>query len=44
MGQRVLLVWNPVSTEVTAVSVGLVLVRTAVRLEVVAIQTLGPDA
>ena len=41
MGQRrVLLVWNPVSTEVTAESVGSVLVAMAVRLEVVAMHTL----
>lgn len=37
-----LLVWNPVSTEVTAESVGSVLVRMAARLEVVAMHTLGP--
>jgi hypothetical protein len=40
MGQVVLPVRNPVSTEVTAESVGSVLVRRAARLEVVAIQTL----
>lgn len=40
MGQRVLLVWNPVSTEVTAESVGSVLVAMAARLEVVAMHTL----
>ena len=38
--RRVLLVWNPVSTEVTAESVGSVLVATAARLEVVAMHTL----
>ncbi len=41
MGRRVLLVWNPVSTEVTAESVGAVLVRLAAQLEVVAMHTLG---
>lgn len=40
MGRRVLLVWNPVSTEVTAESVGSVLVRLAARFEVVAMHTL----
>jgi diacylglycerol kinase family enzyme len=38
----VLLVWNPVSTEVTAETVGSVLVETAARLEVVAMHTLAP--
>jgi diacylglycerol kinase family enzyme len=38
----VLLVWNPVSTEVTADSVGSVLVRMAARLEVVAMHTTAP--
>ena len=42
MSRRVLLVWNPVSTEVTAESVGSVLVRMAARLEVVAMHTLRP--
>jgi diacylglycerol kinase family enzyme len=42
MGRRVLLVWNPVSTEVTADSVGSVLVRMAARVEVVAMHTLAP--
>lgn len=42
MGRRVLLVWNPVSTEVTAESVGSVLVRLAARFEVVAMHTLRP--
>jgi diacylglycerol kinase family enzyme len=37
---RVLLVWNPASTEVNAESIGSVLVRLAERLEVVAMQTL----
>ena len=37
-----LLVWNPVSTEVTAESIGLVVVRMAARLEVVAMHTRGP--
>lgn len=41
MGRRVLLVWNPVSTGVTADSLGSVLVRMAARLEVVAMHTLG---
>lgn len=41
MSRRALLVWNPVSTEVTAESVGSVLVRMAARLEVVAMHTLG---
>ena len=36
-----LLVWNPVSSEVSAESIGLVLVRMAARLEVVAMHTLG---
>jgi diacylglycerol kinase family enzyme len=36
------LVWNPVSTEVTAESVGSVLVRLAARFEVVAMHTLRP--
>jgi diacylglycerol kinase family enzyme len=40
VGQQVLLVWNPVSTEVTAESVGSVLVAMAARLEVVAMHTL----
>ena len=40
MGQQVLLVWNPVSTQVTAESVGSVLVAMAARLEVVAMHTL----
>jgi diacylglycerol kinase family enzyme len=41
VNQKVLLVWNPVSTEVTAESVGSVLVALAARLEVVAMHTLG---
>ena len=41
MGRRVLLVWNPVSTGVTADSLGSVLVRMAAPLEVVAMHTLG---
>ena len=40
MGHRVLLVWNPASTEVNAESIGSVLVQLAERLEVVAMQTL----
>jgi diacylglycerol kinase family enzyme len=40
VGQQVLLVWNPVSTQVTAESVGSVLVAMAARLEVVAMHTL----
>lgn len=39
---RVLLIWNPVSTEVTAETVGSVLVRLAERVEVVAMHTRGP--
>jgi diacylglycerol kinase family enzyme len=39
---RVLLVWNPVSTEVTPESVGSVLVSMAARLEVVSMHTRGP--
>jgi diacylglycerol kinase family enzyme len=39
---RVLLIWNPVSTEVTAETVGSVLVRVAERGEVVAMHTRGP--
>jgi len=39
---RVLLIWNPVSTEVTAETVGSVLVRLAERVEVVAMHTLAP--
>jgi diacylglycerol kinase (ATP) len=39
---RVLLIWNPVSTEVTAETVGAVLVRLAERVEVVAMHTRGP--
>jgi len=42
VGRRALLIWNPVSTEVAAESVGSVLVRMAARLEVVAMHTLGP--
>jgi hypothetical protein len=38
----VLLIWNPVSTEVTAETLGSVLVRLAGRLEVVAMHTRGP--
>jgi diacylglycerol kinase family enzyme len=38
----VLLVWNPVSTQVTGETVGSVLVRMAARLEVVAMHTLAP--
>lgn len=40
--RRVLLIWNPVSTEVRAETVGSVLVRLAERVEVVAMHTLGP--
>ena len=40
VSHRVLLVWNPASTEVNAGSIGSVLVRLAERLEVVAMQTL----
>lgn len=40
MNRRVLLVWNPASTEVTSDSVGSVLVQLAARVEVVAMQTL----
>lgn len=40
MSHRVLLVWNPASTEVNAESVGSVLVQLAERVEVVAMQTL----
>jgi len=40
MGHRVLLVWNPASTEVNAESIGSVLVQLAERVEVVAMQTL----
>lgn len=36
------MIWNPVSTEVTADTVGSVLVRLAERLEVVAMHTRGP--
>jgi diacylglycerol kinase family enzyme len=39
---RVLLIWNPVSTEVTAETVGSVLVGLAERFEVVAMHTRGP--
>ena len=39
---RVLLIWNPVSTEVVADTVGSVLVQLAERLEVVAMHTGGP--
>ena len=42
MGRRVLLVWNPVSTQVTGDTVGSVLVRMAARLEVVAMHTAAP--
>lgn len=42
MGKRTLLIWNPVSTEVNADSVGSVLVQMAARLEVVAMHTRGP--
>jgi diacylglycerol kinase family enzyme len=38
----VLLIWNPVSTEVTAETVGSVLVRLAERVEVVAMHTRAP--
>ncbi len=41
MTHRVLLVWNPVSTDVAAETLGSVLVRMAARLEVVAMHTLG---
>ncbi|HEY6052704.1 MAG TPA: diacylglycerol kinase family protein, partial [Gaiellaceae bacterium] len=37
-----LLIWNPVSTEVRAETVGSVLVRLAERVEVVAMHTRGP--
>ena len=40
MSHRVLLVWNPASTEVNAESIGSVLVQLAERVEVVAMQTL----
>ncbi|MGN6797763.1 MAG: diacylglycerol/lipid kinase family protein [Gaiellaceae bacterium] len=40
MSRRVLLVWNPTSSEVTSESIGSVLVQLAERLEVVAMQTL----
>ena len=40
MDHRVLLVWNPASTEVTAETVGSVLVQMAERVEVVAMHTL----
>ncbi|HST14648.1 MAG TPA: diacylglycerol kinase family protein [Gaiellaceae bacterium] len=40
MGRRILLVWNPASTEVTAESTGSVLAQLAERLEVVAMHTL----
>lgn len=40
VGHRVLLVWNPVSSEVTAESVGSVLVQLAERVDVVAMHTL----
>jgi diacylglycerol kinase family enzyme len=40
VSRRVLLVWNPASTEVNADSIGSVLVRLAERVEVVAMQTL----
>ncbi len=40
MGRRILLVWNPASTEVNAESVGSVLTQLAERLEVVAMHTL----
>ena len=39
MGRRVLLVWNPVSTEVTAESLGAVMVQMAAQVEVVAMHT-----
>jgi diacylglycerol kinase family enzyme len=42
VSRSVLLVWNPASTEVTAESVGAVLVRVAARMEVVAMHTRGP--
>jgi diacylglycerol kinase family enzyme len=40
VSRRVLLVWNPISTEVTSDSIGSVLVQLAERVEVVAMQTL----
>jgi diacylglycerol kinase family enzyme len=40
VGRRILLVWNPASTEVNAESVGSVLTQLAERLEVVAMHTL----
>jgi diacylglycerol kinase family enzyme len=40
VGRRILLVWNPASTEVHAESVGSVLTQLAERLEVVAMHTL----
>jgi diacylglycerol kinase family enzyme len=40
VSRRVLLVWNPASTEVNADSIGSVLVRLAERVEVVAMHTL----
>src|SRR5512142_2351417 len=40
---RILLVWNPVSTEVSADTVGSVLVRLAERHDVVAMHTLEPN-
>lgn len=41
MEHRVLLIWNPASTEVTSESIGSVLVQLAERVEVVAMQTLA---
>jgi diacylglycerol kinase family enzyme len=41
--ERVLLIWNPVSTEVNGESLGSVLVRLAERLEVVAMHTTVQD-
>ena len=40
--RRVLLIWNPASTEVTGETVGSVLVQLAERFEVVAVHTAGP--
>ena len=40
MGRRVLLVWNPASTEVSTESIGSVLVQLAERVEVVAMHTM----
>ena len=40
---RVLLIWNPVSTEVNGDTLGSVLVTLAEHLEVVAMHTTGPD-